>query len=179
MRNVLVVGICGTGKTTLARRLADRLSVRHIEIDALRHGPGWSVRTTLADDVERLTTTPGWVADSDAYVETADLLWARADAVIWLDLPQRVVLARVVVRTTRRLLTRQRLWSGNRESVRGLLSRRHPLAKVFLDFRARRARTAARMSTFRGDRTRLRSVVAAGRWLASITPVQAERGGRS
>jgi adenylate kinase family enzyme len=170
MRNVMVVGICGAGKTTLARRLAYRLRSRHIEMDALRHGPDWSVRATLADDVERLTADPGWVADSDAYPEVADLLWSRADTVVCLDLPRRVVLARVARRTAWRLLARQRLWAGNRETLSGLLSRQHPLARVVLDFRTRRDRMRARSASFPGDVTHLRTVAEVRRWLATVAP---------
>jgi shikimate kinase len=170
MRNVMVVGICGAGKTTLARLLARRLRTLHIEVDALRHGPNWSVRAALADDVERLTAESGWVADSDAYPEVADLLWSRADTVVWLDLPRPVVLARVAHRTAVRLLSRQELWSGNRETLSGLLSRGHPLAKVVLDFRARRTRTAARLARFPGRVTHLRTAAQARLWLATAVP---------
>lgn len=182
MRNVLVVGICGSGKTTLARWLARRIGARHIEVDALRHGPGWTERPTLAGEVQRLTARPGWVADSDAYPEVADLLWARADTVVWLDLPRPVVLARVTGRTARRLVARQRLWSDNRETVRGVLSRRHPLAKVVLDFRTRRARTRARLSGFPGGVIHLRSAAEVRRWQAIALPeghpTTTRRGGR-
>ena len=34
-----MVGMSGSGKTTLAGELARRLSVPHVELDALRHGP--------------------------------------------------------------------------------------------------------------------------------------------
>jgi adenylate kinase family enzyme len=169
MRNVLVVGICGVGKTTLARELADRLGIRHIEVDALRHGPQWSVRPELAGEVERLTAEPGWVADSDAYQEITGLLWSRADTVVWLDLAQPVVLARIAGRTFRRLLTRQQLWAGNTETLRGLLSRRHPLVKVALDFRTRRARTRARLAAFPGEIRHLRRPAQATRWLATVS----------
>lgn len=167
MRNVLVVGICGSGKTTLAGWLAQRMEVRHIEVDALRHGPGWSRRPTLAGEVERLTAEPGWVADSDAYPEVADLLWSRADTVVWLDMPRPVVLARVANRTARRLVSRQLLWSDNRETLRVVLSRQHPLAKIIFDFRARGARTSARLSSFPGEVIHLRSVAEVRQWQAT------------
>ncbi len=34
---------------------------------------------------------------------------------MWLDLPRRIVVRRVAVRTLRRALSRQQLWNGNRE----------------------------------------------------------------
>ncbi len=47
-----------------------------------------------------------------------DIVWARATAVIWLNYPLRVVLWRAWSRTTRRVLMREELFSGNRESFR-------------------------------------------------------------
>ncbi|MEV0280819.1 adenylate kinase [Streptomyces sp. NPDC050610] len=157
MPNILIVGICGAGKSTLARVLAHRLGLRHIEIDALRHGPRWSVRASFAQDVAALTATDGWVADSTAYPEVLPGLWARADTAVWLELGRGVVLGRVLRRTARRLLTRQPLWAGNRETWPGVLSRRHPAAKVLLDFRTRRDQERRMLAGFHGAVVRLRT----------------------
>jgi adenylate kinase family enzyme len=35
MRRVAVIGGTGSGKTTVSRRLAQRLDVQHVELDAL------------------------------------------------------------------------------------------------------------------------------------------------
>ena len=51
-----------------------------------------------------------------------ELVWDRADTVVWLDLPRRVVMRRITWRTVSRTVTRRRLWNGNRERVRNLLS---------------------------------------------------------
>ena len=47
---------------------------------------------------------------------------ARADTVVWLDYPRLLVMRQIVGRTLRRLVTRQRLWNGNREPWRNLLT---------------------------------------------------------
>jgi hypothetical protein len=44
-----------------------------------------------------------------------DLVWARADTVVWLDLPRRLAMRRLIWRTLRRAVTRAELWNGNRE----------------------------------------------------------------
>ena len=58
-----------------------------------------------------------WVMDGN-YSAVRDLVWGRATAVVWLNYPFRVVLWRCLSRTIRRAITREELFSGNRESFR-------------------------------------------------------------
>jgi adenylate kinase family enzyme len=62
-----------------------------------------------------------WVIDGN-YSKVRDIVWARADTVVWLDLPRRVVMRRLVWRTLRRVAGRAELWNGNREHWRNLLT---------------------------------------------------------
>lgn len=128
----MVVGNSASGKTTLARDLAMRLGVPHVELDAHHHLAGWrpaprrvmieQVRSALdAADAQR----GGWVVCGN-YATVRSLLWARADTIVWLDLPRRVVMHRVVRRSLRRVLGRQRLWNDNRESLADVLALRDP-----------------------------------------------------
>jgi adenylate kinase family enzyme len=63
----------------------------------------------------------GWVIDGN-YGRVRDLVWARADTVVWLDLPKRTVMRQVVWRTLRRVALRRELWNGNRERWRNFLT---------------------------------------------------------
>jgi adenylate kinase family enzyme len=82
------------------------------------HQPGW-VELAVDDFRKRVTealTAPAWVVDGN-YSAVRDLVWQRADTVVWLDLPRRRVMYRIILRTVRRALTRERLWNGNREPL--------------------------------------------------------------
>lgn len=117
-----VVGTSGAGKSTLAASLARRLSVPHVELDGLFHLPGWVPRETgeFRELVGKALAGPGFVVDGN-YTLVSDLVLERADTVIWLDLPRYVVMAQVMARSLRRVVTRQELWNGNRETWSNLL----------------------------------------------------------
>ena len=50
-----------------------------------------------------------------------DVVWRKADTVVWLDLPRRVVMRQVVARTLRRATLGTELWNGNRERWQDML----------------------------------------------------------
>lgn len=125
MQRVAVVGSSGSGKTWLASRLAGELDVAHVELDAIHHGPGWAVATAEVMRRELDSRCPAdgsWVADGNYESKGGGLVRERADAVVWLDLNRRTVMVQLIARTVRRALSREALWSGNRESLRDVLS---------------------------------------------------------
>ncbi len=121
---ISVVGTSGSGKSTLARALADRLGVPHIELDSIYHQAGWQPLPAEAfrARLDAITGTGGWVVDGN-YSKVRDLVWARADTVVWVDPPRHVVMRQIVWRTLRRMTLRSELWNGNRENWRSLFSR--------------------------------------------------------
>jgi adenylate kinase family enzyme len=130
MRKVAVIASAsGNGKTTLGREAARRLGVPFVELDALVHGPGW-VETPddeLRAEVEPIVGSDGWVIDGTYERKLGDLVLGAADTVVWLDLPVRVWLPRLLRRTVRRFRTHEELWNGNRESLREALWGRESL----------------------------------------------------
>ena len=121
MRRVVIVSSAsGSGKTTVGRALADRLGVPFHELDALHHGPNWTEATPeeLRAKVEPIVESDVWVIDGAYRGKLGDLVFERADIVVWLDLPLHVWLPRLLRRTARRVISREELWNGNREQLR-------------------------------------------------------------
>jgi adenylate kinase family enzyme len=115
-RRIIVVGSTGSGKTTLARLLAARFGLPHVEFDALHWEPAWTPASTdvFRERIARALGGDAWVADGN-YGQVRDIAWARADTIVWLDFTLPVILPRLIRRTWRRLITQEELWNGNRE----------------------------------------------------------------
>src|SRR6202042_3752558 len=122
-RVAVISSASGNGKTTMGRELAGRLGVPFIEVDALVHGPSWTEtpNDVLAQRLVPVLASEGWVVDNAYRHKLGDLVLEAADVVVWLDLPMRVWLPRLVRRAQRRLTGREALWNGNRESLRGAM----------------------------------------------------------
>lgn len=117
-RRLAVIGTSGSGKTLLARQIGRRLRVPHVELDALFWGPGWTPAPldVFRQRVGQALGGDAWVVDGN-YSRVRDIVWERADTVVWLDYSLPVVMGRLIRRTLRRSATREELWGGNRESL--------------------------------------------------------------
>ena len=95
VRRVSVVGSPGAGKSTVARALAAALDVPVLELDGL----GDDLRTR----VDEFTARGAWVVEgNDFEMATRDVVWPRADAIVWLDLPRSLIVRRLFSRALRR-----------------------------------------------------------------------------
>ena len=171
-RRVTVVGVTGSGKTTMAARLANYLHCRHVELDAIHWGPNWTPlpREPFREQVAQIVAGECWVTDGN-YSAVQDLVLARADTVVWLDYPLPVIFWRLTRRTAGRVIFRTELWQGNRENWRSQLGRDSLFLWALKTFRKRRKRYGA----LAGDPAmghlqiiRLRSPRATRRWLRSL-----------
>jgi adenylate kinase family enzyme len=117
MRRISVVGNSGSGKTTMAAGLAAALGIPHLELDSVFHQAGWQAlpREEFRAAVREFAAGEAWVIDGNYSSALRDILWERADTVVWLDPPRYRVMARLAWRTLRRLASGVELWNGNRE----------------------------------------------------------------
>ena len=165
-RVAIVTSASGSGGTTFGQELARRLGAPFHELDAFHFGPGWTEATPaeLRARVEPVLAEASWVVDGGYWGKLGDLVLERADLVVWLDLPRRIWLPRLLRRTIRRIIRRETLWSGNRETLRGaFFSRDSLLLYALRNFGRRRRAYPGRLARF--DHVRLRSSCEVARWL--------------
>ncbi|MBN1267405.1 MAG: AAA family ATPase [Anaerolineales bacterium] len=114
-----VVGTTGSGKTTVAREIAACLQIPHIELDALFWEEDWTgvPEETFRERISSAIAAETWVSDGN-YSRVRDLVWARADTVVFLDYPFCRVFLQLLSRTFRRGLKKEVLWADNRETMR-------------------------------------------------------------
>lgn len=170
---ICVVGTTGSGKTALARELASRLGVPHVELDALYHEPGWveAEESVLLERIRVATAGDGWVSDGN-YSETRPVLWTRAQTVVWLDYSFPRTGWRLLRRTLRRSARGEELWNGNRESFRKSFASTESILLWFLrTYHRNRRRIPAALAEPEHahlGRVWLRSPRATERWLAGL-----------
>ena len=99
MERVLVIGPSGSGKSTVARELGSALGINVIHLDAVFWNPGWieTPRPQFREAVQELVKGESWIMDG-SYSNTLDIRLPEADTVVFLDLPRRTCLWRVVRR---------------------------------------------------------------------------------
>lgn len=113
----------------MASRLARRLGCPHIELDALFWEANWKPvpDPVFRERVVKATAGDSWVADGNYTGKARDILWPRADTLVWLDYAFCVVMWRLAARTFSRAARREVLWGNNQEDLRTHLFSRESL----------------------------------------------------
>ncbi len=175
-QRIHVLGSSGAGKTTFARAIAQRLDIPHWEMDAIFWQPDWQYLSVeeFRATLEQKLAADAWVVDGN-YRRVRDILWSRADTVVFLDYPFWLSSGRLLRRSWTRGLRQQELWAGNHESLRRSFFSRDSILLYTLKchYRKRRQNLAdlqdpayahLRVQIFRWPRQ-------AERWLASLRPL--------
>ena len=90
MERVLVMGSCGAGKSTFARRLSAITGIPVVSLDALFWKPGWvepdkgEFKQRVAEEARQ----PRWIMDGNYTSHAGELRREVCDTVVWFDLPR-------------------------------------------------------------------------------------------
>jgi adenylate kinase family enzyme len=97
---ILIIGCSGTGKSTLARILAEQFALSYISMDRdIFWLPGWKLRPReeILQRIRDAVAAPRWIMDGNS-PGTLSLRLPRADLVIWRRAPRRVAFLGVLRR---------------------------------------------------------------------------------
>ena len=169
-RRVLVYGVTGSGKTTLAERISRLTSLPWYSVDELTWEPGW-VEVPPDEQRRRISAIceqPEWILDT-AYGLWRDIPLSRAELIVALDYPRWVSLQRLVRRTISRARNGTLICNGNTESFTRAVSRESIVRWHFHSFKRKRTRIAEWMAEEGGPKVlRMTSPGQTEAWLAEL-----------
>ena len=118
-----IVGISGSGKSTFAKKIADKLHHPYIELDSIYWGSDWKHNPNFLTDLDSsLSANSSYVLDGN-YASSDYLKWKDIDLVIWLDYSFHWSFYRCLTRTVKRLITKECLWGSNKETIYNILGK--------------------------------------------------------
>jgi adenylate kinase family enzyme len=174
VQRIVVVGTTGSGKTTCASQLAQKLAIPHIELDALFWDANWTPAPLpeFRARVIQALQNECWIVDGN-YSKVRDLIWQRATMVVWLDYSLWTIMKRLLKRTVMRIVQRKELWNGNRETwMNAVFSQESILLWALKTYRKNRRVYAHLMSQPEYNHMQfvhLRSPRATDEWLSTLS----------
>jgi adenylate kinase family enzyme len=129
-KKIAIIGSTASGKSTLANKLSKLYDLPHIELDQiLFENRKRKTDDEFRDAVRLVVKEPEWICDGVFY-NLADIIWPKADIVIWLDLPLKTAYKQVLSRSLGRIIKAQSKPGGQRETLKTAFGRNGIVTKT-------------------------------------------------
>ena len=99
-KNIVVVGVSASGKSTLARQLGEKLGVAVTFVDSIMWKPGWVYvgDDATAKQLTELSNRPEWIIEGYIVSDAREAIFEKASTIMYLDYPRPVAVWRYLKR---------------------------------------------------------------------------------
>ena len=96
---ILILGIVGSGKTTIARKLSNRLNIKHYEIDSIVHDDIKCIKRSKSDQIRIFNkiNKSSWILEGTTRRNQEHII-ENADIIYFLDVPKYMRYYRIIKR---------------------------------------------------------------------------------
>jgi len=171
---IMVYGVTGSGKTTLARQIGERTGLPWHSVDDLTWEPGW-VQVPVEEQrnrIQAICDQPAWVLDT-AYGTWRDIPLAKVELIVALDYPRWLSFSRLLRRSILRSIDKNPICNGNIETFKGMFTKDSILRWHFKSFKSKQTRIAEWHANPTGPKVlRFKRPKDVEAWLRTIEPVR-------
>lgn len=136
-KKLIITGTTCTGKTTLGKKVSDRLSLSQVDLDAYHFLPNWEEKDKpifIQDVLNAIDDQKGWVVSGSYQTILKNTVWKRTETIVWLDYPLHVILRRYFIRTFRRVVYKEKCCGENYETVSRTFSKNSLFLWIFKSY---------------------------------------------
>lgn len=140
---IIITGTTCTGKTTLGRKISNKLSLFQVDLDEYHYLPNWVEKENsvfINDVLNAIDNKEGWVVSGSYQSILKDTVWRRTETIVWLDYPLYVILGRYFKRTFRRVVYKEKCCGENYETLGRTFSKNSLFLWIFKSYWAKKRR---------------------------------------
>lgn len=96
---ILILGIVGSGKTTIARKLSNKLNIKHYEIDSIVHDDIKCIKRSKSDQIRIFNkiNKSSWILEG-TFRRNQEHIINSADIIYFIDIPKYIRYYRIIKR---------------------------------------------------------------------------------
>jgi shikimate kinase len=122
-QKIHIVGIYGSGKSTLAKQLGEMLKIKTYDLDEIKYKRKYDKIRSVAERkkiVKAISKKKSWISEGP-WLDYALDLYKSADLVVFLEIPERTLYKRIIIRHFKRKMSGKNYFKHNLRTTLGVL----------------------------------------------------------